>query len=93
MRLDGRWAVESPESYVMTFDEHDQTYNATVLQKLGYYNYQVLLVDFDGTTHPMPEEGSFYQTENDYQAMVYYRGIGERSWRLAGFCETKFRKD
>lgn len=93
VRLDGRWAVESPESYVMTFDEHDQTYNATVLQKLGYYNYQVLLVDFDGTTHPMPEEGSFYQTENDYQAMVYYRGIGERSWRLAGFCETKFRKD
>jgi len=62
-----------------------------VLQKQGYYNYRFALVDLDGTTHQLPEEGSFYQTENQYTAFVYYKGPGERSWRLVGFCDTKFK--
>ncbi len=65
--------------------ETDQTYNLTLLQKLGYYNYQMLMWDYDGVTHRMPEEGSFFQTENRYQAFVYYKGTGARSWRLVGY--------
>jgi hypothetical protein len=84
--IDGRWTVEPQENYVMTYDDSDQSYNAVVLQKLGYYNYQLLLCDLDGTTHTLPEEGSFYQTENRYEAFVYYRQVGGRSWRLVGFC-------
>ncbi len=89
--IDGRWTVEPQENYVMTYDDSDQSYNAVVLQKLGYYNYQLLLCDLDGTTHTLPEEGSFYQTENRYEAFVYYRQVGGRSWRLVGFCEGIFR--
>ena len=85
--VDGRWAVEPMENYVMTYDETDQSYNVVVMQKLGYYNYQLLMVDLDGTTHTLPEEGSFFQTENRYQAFVYYREVGGRSWRLVAFCE------
>jgi hypothetical protein len=40
----------------------------------------------------MPEEGSFYQTENRYQALVYYKGIGQRTWRLVGFQQVTFRE-
>ena len=58
---------------------------------MGYYNYMLLLADADGTTHPLPEEGSFFQTENCYQAFVYYRGTGARAWRLLGFQEIKYR--
>ena len=61
------------------------------MQKLGYYNYQFLMADLDGTTHRMPEEGSFFQTENRYEAFVYYRGTGERSWRLVGFNEITLK--
>ncbi|MBR1448108.1 MAG: DUF5103 domain-containing protein [Prevotella sp.] len=89
--VSGRWATEAPEQYVMEYDEASQSYNATVMQKLGYYNYQLLLVDMDGTTHPLPEEGSFYETENTYQALVYYKGTGERSWRLVGYQEITLR--
>lgn len=89
--LSGRWTTESPEQYVMTYDEESHSYNATVMQKLGYYNYQMLLVDMDGTTHPLPEEGSFFETENAYQGLVYYKGTGERSWRLVGFQEIVLR--
>lgn len=89
--VDGRWATEPPDTYVMEYDDADESYNAVILQKMGYYNYQLLLCDLDGTTHTLPEEGSFYQTENRYQALVYYKGSGERSWRLVGYRETKFR--
>ena len=89
--VSGRWATESPETYLMAYDEADRSYNAVILQKLGYYNYELLLKDFDGTTHTLPEEGSFYQTENRYQAFVYYKGVGERSWRLVGYKEMVFR--
>ena len=54
----------------------------------SYYNYQILMLDPDGVTHRVPEEGSFFQTENRYQAFVYYKGIGARTWRLVGFQEV-----
>lgn len=85
--IDGQWTTEEPDSYVMHYDENNVSYNAVVLQKQGYYNYQLLMRDADGQTHPVPEEGSFYQTENRYDAMVYYKGTGERTWRLVGFQE------
>jgi hypothetical protein len=49
------------------------------------------MVDMDGTTHALPEEGSFFQTENKYQALVYYKGITDRSWRLTGFQEITYK--
>lgn len=82
LMVDGQWTTESPEHYLMEYDATDHSYNATILQKMGYYNYQLLMLDADGITHRVPEEGSFYQTENRYLALVYYRGNGERTWRL-----------
>ena len=90
IRIDGRWTVEEPDTYVMTYDDSDNSYNAVVMQKLGYYNYQLLMADYDGTTHLLPEEGSFYQTENTYTALVYFKGTAERSWRLVGMKSVKF---
>jgi hypothetical protein len=89
--VDGKWAVEPADTYVMTYDESDQSYNATILQKLGYYNYQLRMLDADGITHPVPEEGSFYETENRYQAFVYYKRMSSRTWELVGYQEIVFR--
>ena len=89
--VNGRWTTESPDTYQMTYNPVEQSYDVTVLQKLGYYNYQLLMVDMDGTTHALPEEGSYFQTENRYQAFVYYKGITDRAWQLAGFSEITYR--
>ena len=91
MMVDGQWATESPETYVMSYDAADRSYNATIMQKQGYYNYRFFLNASDGTTQVVPEEGSFYQTENRYQAFVYYRPDGARSWQLSGYNEIVFR--
>lgn len=83
--INGRWTTGPKENYIMAYNEEDQSYNLTVMQKLGYYNYQMLIMDMDGTTHTLPESGSFFQTENTYQALIYYKGTGERAWRLVGY--------
>ncbi|MBR1933968.1 MAG: DUF5103 domain-containing protein [Prevotella sp.] len=89
--IEGKWTNEPQNTYVMEYDERDHSYNATILQKMGYYNYQLLMLTPDGLTHRVPEEGLFFQTENSYQALVYYKGTGERTWRLVAYHDTSFR--
>lgn len=88
--IDGRWTTDDNlNTYLMQYDEEDMSYKATVMQKQGYYSYQYLLLRDDGTTAIPPSEGSYHQTENRYQAYVYYRGNGERTWRLVGYRQAE----
>ena len=81
--IDGRWTTEAPDTYRLTYDEDTQMYTASILQKQGYYSYQYLLENPDGTRRPLPSEGNFFQTENRYQALVYFKEVGGRTWHLA----------
>ncbi len=86
MMIDGWWTTDSnADHYVMEYDEAEGSYNATIMQKQGYYSYQFLLKHPDGTTTFPPVEGSYYQTKNRYQAYVYYKELGGRAWRLVGY--------
>ena len=89
--IEGRWATEEPETYQMNYDETSGLYTASILQKQGYYSYQYLWVTDDGVSHPLPSEGSYYETENRYQTMVYYKGTGERTWRLTSYAQITLR--
>jgi hypothetical protein len=90
--VNGAWTNDkfTPE-FQMKYDELDKRYTTTVMQKQGYYSYQFILIGRDGTSRVVPSEGCFYQTENKYQALVYYRGRGERTDRLVGFQEVQFK--
>ena len=83
--VNGQWTLEADENYMMTYDQTDRSYNAVVLQKQGYYSFQYIVKDETGRGGLLPEEGSFFETENRYQALVYYKGTGERTWRLVGY--------
>lgn len=87
--LNGDWTYDSflPQ-WRMEYDEQEHVYHAAVLLKQGYYSYQYLVLRADGTTLPVYSEGNFFQTVNQYQALVYYRGIGERTDRLVGYKEV-----
>ena len=84
--LNGAWTCDRflPQ-YKMEYDYEKQLYEAVVPLKQGYYNYQYLLMDARGALQPLPSEGNFYQTQNSYQALVYYREIGGRTDRLVGY--------
>ena len=84
----GLWATDSDrENYKMEYDEGQKVYHKKLLQKQGYYNYQFLTEDYKLS----PTEGSFYQTQNHYQVLVYYRQTGDRTWRLVGYKSIDFR--
>lgn len=71
--------------YRMEYSEADRAYHLNVMLKQGYYNYAYGLVSEDS---PLPDfsetEGNWYETENDYLILVYYRPIGERYDRIIG---------
>lgn len=86
--LSGHWTTDyDRETYKMRYDGVKGCYYTQLMQKQGYYSYQYITPQ--GNTPP--SEGSFYQTENRYQALVYYQGIGERTWRLVGYRALIFR--
>ena len=73
----------------MEYNEEMKCYEGAVKLKQGYYNFQYLLMNPDGTITTMPTEGDFYQTENSYQALIYYKGTGERTDRLVGYANIE----
>lgn len=86
--VNGAWTNnELSPAYQLTYNAELQRYEGELELKQGYYSYQYLLRRPDGTIARVPTEGSFYQTENRYQALVYYRGTGERTDRLIGYNE------
>lgn len=87
--IDGRWTTGDERLYEMVWDERQQLYTACVMQKQGYYSYQYLLEGADGRRRLLPSEGCFSETENTYQAYIYYKGTGERTWRLVAYGQTK----
>ena len=88
--LNASWTYDRFEpKYEMQYNDLAQLYTTTLLLKQGYYSYQYLWLRNDGTTAPVPSEGNFYQTENQYQALVYYRPIGGRTDILVGFGQIR----
>ena len=65
----------------MEYDEAHQQYHAAILLKQGYYSYE--FIQKDGLMRRTM--GSFFETENEYQVLVYYRQQGSRYDRLAGY--------
>ncbi|MCR5129929.1 MAG: DUF5103 domain-containing protein [Prevotella sp.] len=77
--------------YEMQYNHEEKCYDAVIPLKQGYYSYQYLLLTDDGAIRPVPSEGTFYQTENQYEAFVYYRGFGERTDRLVGYGKVTYK--
>ena len=93
MVIDGWWTTDDdPKTYTMTYDAAKGMYTARILQKQGYYSYHYLWQQPDGALQFAPSEGSYYQTENRYQALVYYRGVNDKTWRLTAFRELDINK-
>jgi len=90
--INGAWTYDqfTPE-YEMTYNLQEHCYEATIRQKQGYYSYQIVQIDDTGTQQIMPTEGSYYQTENKYQALVYFRERVGRTDQLVGYQQVKLK--
>ncbi len=70
----------------MTWNPELKLYEAALLLKQGFYDYQYVYVENGGSLIDNALlEGSYVETENDYQILVYYRGFSSRYDRLIGY--------
>ena len=76
--------------YEIKWNEKNQQYEGELLLKQGYYSYQYLMMKPEGKLKPVPSEGNFYQTENTYQALIYFKANGDRTDRLVGYTFGKW---
>ena len=80
--------VPSEESK-MTYDENYKKYVAKIYLKQGFYNYILATKDDAGNLNLGEINGSFWQTENLYQAFLYYAPFGRNYDGLIGYGETR----
>ena len=67
------------ENSRMIYNAQLQGYERTILLKQGGYNYTYAFVPKGSDKATLQNvEGSHWETENEYQVFVYYRGFGER---------------
>ncbi|WP_400076870.1 DUF5103 domain-containing protein [Winogradskyella sp. R77965] len=73
----------------MEFNPESGKYENMMRLKQGFYNYKFVAVDKE--TQELDEgaiSGNFWQTENNYKVLVYYRDLGARFDRLIGYGEA-----
>ena len=80
------YAIE-PQT-ALEYYEGENIYATAIQLKQGYYNYKYVIVDQDGTLQEHTIGGSFWQTENNYKVLVYYRALGTRYDKIIGLGEA-----
>lgn len=74
------------DKYKMDYNFETKAYEAVLLLKQGLYNYCYVQADEGGATmvEEAELEGSFWQTENEYQILLYHRSKSNRYDQLVG---------
>ena len=74
------------DSAKMHFNGQTGMYETSLFLKQGYYNYTYVTTNKDRTNPSFDQtEGNFWDTENNYTILVYYRALGGRADELIGY--------
>ncbi|QDH81571.1 DUF5103 domain-containing protein [Echinicola soli] len=76
---------------IMTKNASSGDYRTSLLLKQGWYDYQIA-VKKEGKWNTAFMEGSHFQTENEYDVLVYYRDFGSRYDELIGYTAINANK-
>ncbi|GEN73859.1 MULTISPECIES: type IX secretion system plug protein [Chryseobacterium] len=73
----------------MQYDAANKKYVAKIFLKQGFYNYILATKESDGSLNFGEINGNFWQTENLYQAFLYYAPFGRNYDGLMGYGEFR----
>jgi hypothetical protein len=69
----------------MDFDPKKNVFEKAILIKQGFCNFQYQIADDKGNIDAKNAiDGNFWQTENDYTILVYYKESSDRYQRVIG---------
>lgn len=80
---------EPNENSKMEYNENKKQYMAKIYLKQGFYAYQLATKDENGNINFGEINGNFWQTENLYQAFLYYRPFGRNYDGLLAYGEFR----
>lgn len=81
------------DSLKMVFNPGKNIYETHLLLKQGYYDYTYVAVDKNNPAVHAELDGNYYETENVYTILVYYRSFTDRSDQLIGIATFDSRTD
>ena len=80
---------ELSDRYKMRFDADSGFYKHSLFLKQGNYDYMYLLRDpKTGKIDAAQTEGNWWETENNYTLLIYYRPLGGRADELVGIAQA-----
>ncbi|MGC4103950.1 type IX secretion system plug protein [Ferruginibacter sp.] len=77
----------------MQFNEAKGVYEGTAFLKQGYYSYTYISVDKNNPQSKWDMEGNYWETENSYTILMYYKGFTDRADQLIGIAKINSRSD
>ncbi len=77
----------------MVFNAEKGVYEVTAYLKQGYYNYTYIAVDKNNPADRRDLEGDYWETENSYTILMYYKSFTDRADQLIGVGKINSRTD
>jgi hypothetical protein len=74
----------SIDRWKMKFDEETGLYTTSAYLKNGFYNYTYLAPLVNDPSNRLDLEGNYWETDNVYTILVYYKGFTDRNDQLIG---------
>ena len=84
---------ELSDKWKMNFNEETRKYECSAFLKQGYYNYTYISVDENDPSKRTELEGNYWETENSYTILVYYKSFTDRTDQLIGVGSINSRND
>jgi hypothetical protein len=81
------------DSTKMIFNPQQKKYETHLLLKQGYYDYTYMAVDKNNPAVYSEMDGNYFETENLYTILVYYRPFIGRTDELIGVATFDSRSD
>jgi hypothetical protein len=77
----------------MQYNKEKGIYEGTQFLKQGYYSYGYMLVDRNDPSQRWELDGNYWETENTYTILIYYKSFTDQSDQLIGISKLNTRTD
>jgi len=81
------------DSTKLQFDPEKSIYQTHLFLKQGYYNYTYIIVDKNNIANRQEVDGNYFEAENVYTILVYFKSFTSRSDELIGVATIDSRTD
>ncbi|AUC86099.1 DUF5103 domain-containing protein [Polaribacter sp. ALD11] len=77
----------------MYYNPKNQTYTTNILLKQGFYNYTFATIGKDNFVNTNEINGTFFETENEYTVIIYFKPSGSLYDRVIGVGKGYFNQN